>query len=49
VIGSGAIVAVTMRHLTGDITYGYAAVSPIVPGARLPFLFLSVTTASCVL
>jgi MFS transporter, DHA2 family, multidrug resistance protein len=45
----GAIVAATMWHLTGltgDITYGYAAVSRIMLGAGLPFLFLPVTTAS---
>jgi DHA2 family multidrug resistance protein len=49
IVVGGAIVAVTMWHLTGltgDITYGYAAVSRIMLGAGLPFLFLPVTTAS---
>jgi DHA2 family multidrug resistance protein len=49
IVAGGAIVAVTMWHLTGltgDITYGYAAISRIMLGAGLPFLFLPVTTAS---
>jgi len=49
IVVGAAIVAVTMWHLTGltgDITYGYAAVSRIMLGAGLPFLFLPVTTAS---
>jgi MFS transporter, DHA2 family, multidrug resistance protein len=48
VVGS-VIVAGSMWHLTGltgDITYGYAAMSRIFLGAGLPFLFLPVTTAS---
>jgi DHA2 family multidrug resistance protein len=49
IVVGGAIVAGTMWHLTGltgDITYGYAAISRIMLGAGLPFLFLPVTTAS---
>jgi MFS transporter, DHA2 family, multidrug resistance protein len=49
IVVGAAIVAVTMWHLTGltgDITYSYAAVSRIMLGAGLPFLFLPVTTAS---
>jgi DHA2 family multidrug resistance protein len=48
VFGS-CVVAVTMWHLTGlngDITYGYAALSRVMLGVGLPFLFLPVTTAS---
>jgi DHA2 family multidrug resistance protein len=48
VVGS-CIVAATMWHLTGltgDITYGYAALSRVMLGVGLPFLFLPVTTAS---
>ena len=48
VVGS-CIVALTMWHLTGltgDITYGYAAISRVMLGCGLPFLFLPVTTAS---
>ncbi|AMA56783.1 DHA2 family efflux MFS transporter permease subunit [Bradyrhizobium sp. CCGE-LA001] len=44
-----AIVAFSMWHLTGltgDITYGYAALSRIFLAFGLPFLFLPVTTAS---
>ncbi|MGY4368594.1 DHA2 family multidrug resistance protein [Bradyrhizobium sp. LB1.3] len=44
-----AIVAFSMWHLTGltgDITYGYAAMSRIFLAIGLPFLFLPVTTAS---
>jgi DHA2 family multidrug resistance protein len=44
-----AIVALSMWHLTGltgDITYGYAAMSRIFLALGLPFLFLPVTTAS---
>jgi DHA2 family multidrug resistance protein len=44
-----AVVAVTMWHLTGlngDITYSYAAISRVMLGVGLPFLFLPVTTAS---
>jgi DHA2 family multidrug resistance protein len=44
-----AIVALSMWHLTGltgDITYGYAALSRIFLALGLPFLFLPVTTAS---
>ncbi|MBB4397652.1 DHA2 family efflux MFS transporter permease subunit [Bradyrhizobium sp. ERR14] len=44
-----AIVAFSMWHLTGltgDITYGYAALSRIFLALGLPFLFLPVTTAS---
>jgi MFS transporter, DHA2 family, multidrug resistance protein len=43
------IVAFSMWHLTGltgDITYGYAAMSRIFLALGLPFLFLPVTTAS---
>lgn len=43
------IVAFSMWHLTGltgDITYGYAALSRIFLALGLPFLFLPVTTAS---
>ncbi|WP_407184740.1 DHA2 family efflux MFS transporter permease subunit [Bradyrhizobium centrosematis] len=43
------IVALSMWHLTGltgDITYGYAALSRIFLALGLPFLFLPVTTAS---
>lgn len=43
------IVAFSMWHLTGltgDITYGYAAISRIFLALGLPFLFLPVTTAS---
>jgi MFS transporter, DHA2 family, multidrug resistance protein len=45
----GCIVALSMWHLTGltgDITYGYAALARIFLAAGLPFLFLPVTTAS---
>jgi MFS transporter, DHA2 family, multidrug resistance protein len=45
----GAVVAFSMWHLTGltgDITYGYAAMSRVMLGVGLPFLFLPVTTAS---
>jgi DHA2 family multidrug resistance protein len=45
----GAVVAFAMWHLTGltgDITYGYAAMSRVLLGVGLPFLFLPVTTAS---
>jgi DHA2 family multidrug resistance protein len=44
-----AVVAFSMWHLTGltgDITYGYAAMSRVMLGVGLPFLFLPVTTAS---
>lgn len=44
-----AIVAFSMWHLTGltgDVTYGYAAMSRIFLALGLPFLFLPVTTAS---
>ncbi|EJN09924.1 drug resistance transporter, EmrB/QacA subfamily [Bradyrhizobium sp. YR681] len=44
-----AVVALSMWHLTGltgDITYGYAALSRIFLAMGLPFLFLPVTTAS---
>jgi len=44
-----AIVAFSMWHLTGltgDMTYGYAALSRIFLALGLPFLFLPVTTAS---
>ncbi|SDI64746.1 MFS transporter, DHA2 family, multidrug resistance protein [Bradyrhizobium sp. Rc2d] len=44
-----AIAAFSMWHLTGltgDITYGYAALSRIFLALGLPFLFLPVTTAS---
>ncbi|MEZ2140778.1 DHA2 family efflux MFS transporter permease subunit [Bradyrhizobium sp. DN5] len=44
-----AIAAFSMWHLTGltgDITYGYAALSRIFLAFGLPFLFLPVTTAS---
>lgn len=44
-----SIVAFSMWHLTGltgDITYGYAALSRILLALGLPFLFLPVTTAS---
>ncbi len=44
-----AVVAFAMWYLTGlngDITYGYAAMSRIMLGVGLPFLFLPVTTAS---
>jgi len=43
------VVAGAMWHLTGltgDITYGYAALSRVILGVGLPFLFLPVTTAS---
>lgn len=43
------IVAFSMWHLTGltgDITYGYAALARIFLAIGLPFLFLPVTTAS---
>ena len=43
------VVAFSMWHLTGltgDITYGYAALSRIFLAIGLPFLFLPVTTAS---
>src|SRR5262249_6208454 len=42
-VAGSAIVAGSMWHLTGltgDITYGYAAMSRIFLGAGLPFLFL---------
>ncbi len=46
----GAVmVAFAMWYLTGlnaDITYGYAAMSRVILGVGLPFLFLPVTTAS---
>jgi DHA2 family multidrug resistance protein len=48
VFGACAI-AFAMWHLTGltgDITYGYAAMSRVMLGVGLPFLFLPVTTAS---
>jgi DHA2 family multidrug resistance protein len=35
-----------LTGLTGDITYGYAALSRVILGVGLPFLFLPVTTAS---
>lgn len=44
-----AVVAFSMWHLTGltgDITYGYAAMARIFLAIGLPFLFLPVTTAS---
>ncbi|MFT4115872.1 DHA2 family efflux MFS transporter permease subunit [Bradyrhizobium sp.] len=44
-----AVVALSMWHLTGitgDITYGYAAMSRVFLAIGLPFLFLPVTTAS---
>lgn len=44
-----SVVAFSMWHLTGltgDITYGYAALSRVMLGVGLPFLFLPVTTAS---
>jgi DHA2 family multidrug resistance protein len=44
-----AVAAFSMWHLTGltgDITYGYAALSRIFLAIGLPFLFLPVTTAS---
>jgi DHA2 family multidrug resistance protein len=44
-----SVVAFAMWHLTGlngDITYGYAAMSRVILGVGLPFLFLPVTTAS---
>jgi DHA2 family multidrug resistance protein len=44
-----ALVAFSMWHLTGltgDITYGYAALSRIFLALGLPFLFLPITTAS---
>ncbi|MEK9279040.1 MULTISPECIES: DHA2 family efflux MFS transporter permease subunit [unclassified Bradyrhizobium] len=44
-----AVAAVSMWHLTGltgDITYGYAAMARIYLAVALPFLFLPVTTAS---
>ncbi len=44
-----AVVALAMWYLTGlngDITYGYAAMSRVMLGVGLPFLFLPVTTAS---
>jgi MFS family permease len=43
------VIAFAMWHLTGltgDITYGYAAMSRVMLGVGLPFLFLPVTTAS---
>jgi len=43
------VVAAAMWYLTGltgDITYGYAALSRVILGVGLPFLFLPVTTAS---
>jgi len=43
------MVALAMWYLTGlnaDITYGYAAMSRVILGVGLPFLFLPVTTAS---
>jgi MFS transporter, DHA2 family, multidrug resistance protein len=49
-IAAGAtIAALSMWHLTGitgDITYGYAAVSRICLAIGLPLLFLPITTAS---
>jgi MFS transporter, DHA2 family, multidrug resistance protein len=48
VFGAGAV-AFAMWYLTGlngDITYGYAAMSRVMLGVGLPFLFLPVTTAS---
>lgn len=48
VFGS-VVVALSMWHLTGltgDITYGYAALSRVFLAIGLPFLFLPVTTAS---
>lgn len=48
VFGAG-VVAFAMWYLTGlngDITYGYAALSRVLLGVGLPFLFLPVTTAS---
>ncbi|WP_407153902.1 DHA2 family efflux MFS transporter permease subunit [Bradyrhizobium sp. STM 3557] len=44
-----AVVSLAMWYLTGlngDITYGYAAMSRVMLGVGLPFLFLPVTTAS---
>jgi len=44
-----AVVSFAMWYLTGlngDITYGYAAMSRVMLGVGLPFLFLPVTTAS---
>jgi MFS transporter, DHA2 family, multidrug resistance protein len=43
------MVSLAMWNLTGlngDITYGYAAMSRVILGVGLPFLFLPVTTAS---
>jgi DHA2 family multidrug resistance protein len=49
IVVGACIVALSMWHLTGltgDISYGYAAMARIFLAAGLPFLFLPVTTAS---
>jgi DHA2 family multidrug resistance protein len=49
IVFGSVVVAFSMWHLTGltgDITYGYAAMSRVFLGVGLPFLFLPVTTAS---
>jgi MFS transporter, DHA2 family, multidrug resistance protein len=49
IVFGACVVAFSMWHLTGltgDITYGYAAMSRVMLGVGLPFLFLPVTTAS---
>jgi MFS transporter, DHA2 family, multidrug resistance protein len=49
IAAGAAIAALSMWHLTGitgDITYGYAAVSRIYLAIGLPLLFLPITTAS---
>jgi DHA2 family multidrug resistance protein len=49
IVVGACIVAFSMWYLTGltgDITYGYAALSRIFLAAGLPFLFIPVTTAS---
>ena len=49
IAAGAAIAALSMWHLTGitgDITYGYAAMSRIYLAIGLPLLFLPITTAS---
>ncbi|MGJ4939277.1 DHA2 family efflux MFS transporter permease subunit [Bradyrhizobium sp. HKCCYLS1011] len=49
IVFGASVVASAMWYLTGlngDITYGYAAISRVILGVGLPFLFLPVTTAS---
>jgi DHA2 family multidrug resistance protein len=49
IAGGAAIAGLSMWHLTGitgDVTYGYAAMSRIYLAIGLPLLFLPITTAS---